>query len=172
MQRLLQISRRCSRSEIMRKETAFLRGSTEQRREYYWWDSHDSIDDFRAKLIFILRSEGIENPENTADRLMKSRRVHSLKDLIQHSLASLKYYVKPASAAPKLYRRVQREVGNEVSAGAAQGANRDEAAEPDEGRLSSIGVTMHRKGIVDPRILRYQGPKLGNFKRYQDPELY
>ena len=33
-----------------------------QRRSYYWWDSHDTVDEFKARLEFILRSEGVENP--------------------------------------------------------------------------------------------------------------
>ncbi|KAJ9442477.1 hypothetical protein DIPPA_28237 [Diplonema papillatum] len=148
-------------------------GFAAQRREYYWWDSHDSVDDFKARLTFIFRSEGVENPEHSVERLMRSRRVHSLKDVIQHALPSLKYYVRPPHLITRVYRRIQRETGSEVSATAARmGTDRDEAQETDDGRLSAIGVTMHQRGTVDPRILRYEGPKRGNYKRHTDPDIW
>eukprot|EP00755_Sulcionema_specki_P024874 Sspe_Gene.15408::Locus_5359_Transcript_1_3_Confidence_0.500_Length_1692::g.15408::m.15408 len=144
-----------------------------QRRPYYWWDSHNSVDEFRAKLVYVLRSEGVHNPDHTANRLMQSRRVHSFKDLVQHSLCSLRYYVRPPELITKVYRRVQREVGNEISATAArQGHDTDEAMETDDGKLTDAGLKSQYRGVVDPRTLRYEGPNLGNFKRYQDPDCF
>ena len=37
-------------------------GVGQQRRTYYWWDSYDNLDIFKARLAYILRSEGVENP--------------------------------------------------------------------------------------------------------------
>eukprot|EP01062_Namystynia_karyoxenos_P075722 TRINITY_DN73372_c0_g1_i1.p1 TRINITY_DN73372_c0_g1~~TRINITY_DN73372_c0_g1_i1.p1 ORF type:complete len:198 (+),score=73.55 TRINITY_DN73372_c0_g1_i1:57-596(+) len=149
------------------------RAPAEQRRGYYWWDSHDSIDDFKAKLAYVLRSEGVINPEHTVEQLVARRRVHSFKDLIQHNLCSLRYFVRPPELITRVYRRVQREVGNETaSAGAQEGGGRDGAAEPDDGRLTSAGVYNQYRGVVDPRVLRYQGPNQGNFKQYQDPDMW
>ena len=110
-----------------------------QSRSYYWWDSYDSTDDFKNKLEHILRSEGVENPSATVERLYTSRKVHSMRDFVQHSLPSLKYYVRPSYIIPRVYRRIQREVGSEISIGATQGGDRDMASESTDGTLSQFG---------------------------------
>eukprot|EP00756_Hemistasia_phaeocysticola_P020750 Hpha_TRINITY_DN15735_c5_g6::TRINITY_DN15735_c5_g6_i1::g.42009::m.42009 len=144
-----------------------------QRRTYYWWDSHDSLDDFKAKMVFVFKSEGVINPEDSVERLMKYRHVHSFRDFAQHNICSLRFYVKPSGIITRLYRRIQREVGNEVSAGGRQeGPGRDAQNEADDGRMTNAGLQGTYRGVTDPRMLRYTGPNAGNFKTYHDPDHF
>eukprot|EP01060_Flectonema_neradi_P023275 TRINITY_DN31494_c0_g1_i1.p1 TRINITY_DN31494_c0_g1~~TRINITY_DN31494_c0_g1_i1.p1 ORF type:complete len:182 (+),score=22.99 TRINITY_DN31494_c0_g1_i1:38-547(+) len=144
----------------------------QQSRSYYWWDSYDSTEEFKAKLEFVLRSEGVENPAATVDRLYQSRKVHSMRDFVQHSLSSLKYYIKPNHLIPRVYRRIQRDIGSEISIGGKQGGDRDNASEATDGTLSQHGAMLGQKGCVDPRILRYRGPSPSNFKQSTDPDVW
>ena len=59
---------------------------------------------------------------------------------MQHGLPSMKYYIRPSHIITRVYRRVQREVGNEVSStNGRMGTDRDDATEADDSRLGEVG---------------------------------